>query len=327
MYDWNAWTTSRKRRLVRYTALRADTQETMNTFFTLLVAAVVSLIPKSFATIPQPAPIDLLATGDVLTARSVNARMVRDNNFQWPYEHIADHLRGADITLINLETPLVEPCPVRHDGMVFCGDVRNAQALADAGVDVVGIANNHAGNQGQAGVDQTVRALEAAGLTVIGVEQPKILEKNGRRVAFLAYNDVDRQVGIAHTDPERMTPEIAEARQQANVVIVSVHWGNEYTHTPTRRQRELAAWLAEQGVDIVVGNHAHWVQPTEWVGDTLVTFANGNTVFDQMWSEETRLGQLTRYTLDGDRTSYTHVPLTIYDYGQPHPQTGSTPAQ
>lgn len=238
----------------------------------------------------------ILVTGDVLLARSVNARMVKDRNFRWPWEEVAEELRMADLTYVNLETPLVEGCPVRHDGMIFCGDPRAVEGLQFAGVDVVNFANNHAGNWGQDGVDQTLQLMKVAGIEVAGFTHPIIVEKKGIKFAFLGYNDVERQVGIANYEQERMRQEITQARQQADVVIVQFHSGPEYRRQPHARQIELSHLAVDFDADLVIGNHPHWWQPAEFYKDKLIVYSHGNFIFDQMWSPETREGMVGKYS-------------------------------
>lgn len=102
----------------------------------------------------------LIATGDVIPARSVNYQIVTRKNFNWPYENIADFLKSADITFINLETPLINNCPLTQEGMIFCGDSKNVEGLVYSGVDVVSLANNHAANYGEKAVLETVALLK-----------------------------------------------------------------------------------------------------------------------------------------------------------------------
>lgn len=260
----------------------------------------------------------VLVTGDVLTARTVNAKNRRFNDFTWPFLKTADLTRAADITFINLETPLIPDCPSREDGMIFCGDPRNLEGLLFAGVDVINFANNHAGNQELAGVEGTVRLLEEAGLAVSGVKGPVYKKIRDTTFAFLGYNEVDQQVGVARAEDNLIRTEVAQARESADVVIVTFHWGQEYTYQPTENQKRLARLTVDAGADLIVGNHAHWFQAVEFYKDTLISYGHGNFVFDQMWSQETREGLVGKYTFYEDQLVDTQfVPILIEDYGQP----------
>lgn len=282
----------------------------------------------------------VIATGDVLLARAVNLRTIRYNNFRWPFEKTADVLRTADVTLINLETPLIKNCPVTAEGMVFCGDQRNVEGLVFAGVDVVNIANNHVGNWGRQGVEETVAALSESGLIPVGHENPVYLTKGNEgdkpavaasdaamagkgderdmKFAFLGYNDVGRQTGIRHVDDETFEDDIRLAKQNVAIIVVSFHWGVEYTHEPTERQREIAHRAIDAGADLVIGNHPHWIQPAEIYNGKLIVYSHGNFIFDQMWSQKTREGIIGRYTFyDEKLIDAEFLPVIIEDFGQP----------
>jgi poly-gamma-glutamate capsule biosynthesis protein CapA/YwtB (metallophosphatase superfamily) len=259
----------------------------------------------------------LLVTGDVLTARYVNELVLQKNDFLWPFRDIQPILENADLTWINLETPLVSNCPRKIDGMVFCGDLRHATTLKNVGVDVVNIANNHIGNQGAEGVAESVLALRREDLAVSGVVSPEYVDRNGWRWAFLGFNEVDQQPGVLASEPSSVERLIREAKMNADIVVVQFHWGAEYTRQPTSHQQLLAHLAVDSGADLVVGNHPHWFQPSEWYKDVYIMYSHGNTVFDQMWSEETREGVIGRYHFVNKKfVGVEWVPIWIEEYGR-----------
>lgn len=260
----------------------------------------------------------LIVTGDVLTARSVNAYMTAQQNFLYPWVQTAERLRQADLTYINLETPLIPNCPIKNDGMIFCGDTANIAGLQFAGVDVVNLANNHMGNQGLAGVTSTVETLQQAGLITAGVSDPVYVEVKGKKWAFLGYNEVDQQVGIQLSEEALIRQQVQEARKNADVVIVQFHWGVEYRYQPTEHQRLLATIAIDNGADLIIGNHPHWFQALEMYNNKLITYSHGNFIFDQMWSQQTREGLVGKYTFyDNTLVDVEYWPVWIEQYGQP----------
>ncbi|MBI4130547.1 CapA family protein [Candidatus Roizmanbacteria bacterium] len=260
----------------------------------------------------------VIATGDVLPARTVNYKTVTKNNFTWPYEKTADVLKNADITLINLETPIIADCPLTNTGMIFCGDPKNIEGLIFAGIDIANFANNHAGNQGIEGVSETVSLLDSSGIDVAGVTGPIYREVKGMKFAFVGYNEVDVQSGVSHADEELIVQELQEANNNANIVISSFHWGAEYTTDITERQRRLAHLAIDNGADLIIGNHSHWIQPVEIYQGKLIVYAHGNFVFDQMWSQKTREGIVGKYTFYDDQlVDVVFMPVLIEDFGQP----------
>lgn len=265
-----------------------------------------------------PECVTIMATGDVLTARTVNQKTRSLNNFNWPFEKTADVLKSADLTFINLETPLTAECATKTDGMVFCGDTRSVNGLKFAGVDVVNYANNHAGNKGKEGVMETNNVLQQNGFLVTGIQQPTYTTVKGIKFAFLGYNDVEKYGYVADVDDARMQKEISEATQNADVVIVQFHWGEEYRYQPTPRQKELARRTIDLGADLIIGNHPHWIEPIEFYNDKLIMYSHGNFVFDQMWSTETRQGVVGKYTFQGKNLiGVEFLPVFIENYGQP----------
>ena len=277
------------------------------------------------ATLSADLTTTVLVTGDVLLAREVNYQSINRQDWHWPFLKTADVLRQADITVVNLETPLIANCPPMRDRMVFCGDPNHAATLGWAGVDVASLANNHALNQGPAGVTETVELLDSAGVQTTGLlGKPTVIERNGITFTFLGYTDLGAtQNMINPADMAQLKMDIAQAKQNSDVVIPFFHWGEEYTYHPTARQRELAQAAVTAGADLVIGNHAHWYQELEFFEDTLIMYSHGNFVFDQMWSTETRQGLAGRYTFyENKLIDAEFLPVLIEDYGQPYFLTG-----
>ncbi len=260
----------------------------------------------------------VLVTGDVLLARSVNAKMTQMNDFRWPFLLTNEKLQEADITFVNLETPLVTNCPVKSDGMIFCGDPRSVDGLLYAGVDVVNFANNHAGNWEKEGIAETVQLLQDSNIEVTGINQFAVKSVNGIKFAFLGFNEVNSQSGVPDLSEDLVSAKVREARSVADVVIVQFHWGAEYTYSPTANQVRWAHYAVNAGADVVVGNHPHWWQPLEFYKDKLIVYSHGNFVFDQMWSMETRIGIVGEYFFQEKKlVDFKIHPIRIDNYGQP----------
>jgi len=262
----------------------------------------------------------LVVTGDIIPARSVNFGVVKRNNFRWPFEKTAEVLKSGDLTFINLESPLIRNCQPTSEGMSFCGDQRNIEGFVWAGVDVANLANNHMGNYGVFGIEQTVDLLGNNGVLATGTDGAVIKDVRGTKFAFLGYNEIGGpEKGISWADKDKIAFEVSIAKKQAETVIVSFHWGIEYTSQPTKSQRDLAHLAIDNGADLILGNHPHWVQPVEIYKDRLITYAHGNFIFDQMWSEKTKEGVIGRYTFyDNKLIGVEFLPIVIQDYGQPN---------
>jgi poly-gamma-glutamate capsule biosynthesis protein CapA/YwtB (metallophosphatase superfamily) len=176
-----------------------------------------------------------------------------------------------------------------------------ADALVHTGVDIVSTANNHTLDKGVKGIESEAHYLDSIRLPHVGSslnEQDRhklrIIERNGIKVAFLAYSygtngipvpdGKDFLVNLINRD--NMKEEIHRARKEADVVVMSIHWGNEYQRIPTADQKDLAKFLANEGVDIIFGSHPHVLQPMEWIKDadgrkTFVIYSLGNFISGQ----------------------------------------------
>jgi poly-gamma-glutamate capsule biosynthesis protein CapA/YwtB (metallophosphatase superfamily) len=269
-------------------------------------------------TLPSSHLRTIIATGDVIPARSVNTQVLRHNDYTWPYLSVAAELKKGDLRVINLETPLITPCVSTDSGMSFCGDSRNVEGIVYAGVDAANFANNHMANYGELGVKSTEKLLIDHNIAVFGLGKPVIKDIRGIRFAFLGYNDIGNYPFVASAASDFISRDIRSVRSQADVVLVAFHWGIEYQSTPSARQRELGHLAIDSGADVVLGNHPHWIEPVELYKGKFITYAHGNFVFDQMWSEETTLGVVGRYTFYDTRLiDVEFLPVKIHDYGQP----------
>lgn len=284
------------------------------------VESILSIDHSWTATISAEKIRVLNTTGDVIPARSVNFQTTKRNNFVWAYEKTADFLRNADITLINLETPLISNCALTQEGMKFCGNARNIEGLVYAGIDIANLANNHVGNYGTLGIDETTNALNNAGISVTGSEEPAYIEINNIKFAFLGYNDIGgSEPKISWADEEKIKSDIHDAKQKADIIVVAYHWGVEYTVMPTKRQIDLAKLSIDEGADLIVGNHPHWIQPIAVYKNKLIIFAHGNFVFDQEWSQKTKEGIVARLVFYEKELIDTEIlPIEIKDFGQPY---------
>lgn len=259
----------------------------------------------------------LAAVGDVMLGRSVMEQMEKRGDWTWPFEQTYERLAAADITVGNLEAPLVTGCFQKENRYVLCSKPEAKAGLVKAGFDVVSLANNHTLNWGQAGYQETEKVLTAEGIEAVDSEQWAVKTVCGLRVGFIGLDDVSQTLDLVE-----MRDQVASMAATVDIPVVLIHWGIEYVNEPVPRQREVANVLSEAGAKVVIGHHPHWTQPAEYVGETLVFWSLGNFVFDQMWSEETRLGNLAelRFKIQDLRITaleYELLPVKIYDYGQP----------
>lgn len=198
----------------------------------------------------------------------------------------------VDLAVCHLETPIAPVGEELSTNPFYGVPAEVVDAIAAAGFDRCSTASNHAADRGTAGVDRTVDVLEANGIAQSGMArrpaeiEPQVFDVDGVTVSHLSYtfsyNGLSFPEGedwrSAVIDPERIIADATAARALgADVVIASMHWGAEGVHTPTGWQREIAAEITAEGlIDLVVGHHAHVLQPIELVNDTWVLYGLGN---------------------------------------------------
>jgi hypothetical protein len=253
----------------------------------------------------EPRSFTLVAGGDVLLHEPLWAQAESDGaaagtgglDFRPLLAGVAPIVQGADVAICHLETPLAPPGGPYRGYPAFSVPPEIAPALAGTGFDACSTASNHTFDQGAAGVDRTLATLDAAGIRHAGsartpdeAEAITLIPTPVADVALLSYtfgfNGIPAPAGedwrSARIDEGRILAVAARARAAgAEVVVVALHWGEEYQSEPTATQRDLGSRLvASPDVDLVLGHHAHVVQPVEAVGDEWVVYGMGNFVAD-----------------------------------------------
>ena len=247
---------------------------------------------------------------------------------------VRDLLESADVAIANFENPAPDTFRYHTSGTVFSANPKLIAGLADAGIDWVGIANNHIRDAGGQGILQTIANLTRYGIRSSGAGKdlksartPAILDVHGVKVAFLAYDTIAKsygatgaRAGSAQMSAAAVRTDVAAARKAgAGVVIVFPHWGTEYDPTPFGGQRKLAEAAIDAGADLVIGNHAHWAGAVEVYHGKPIWYALGNFVFDQTWSIPTMEGITLELTFRGPTLVQARMrPHIILDKAQPN---------
>ena len=290
-----------------------------------------------------PAPITLAFAGDTHTTGSAGVIATEGLG------PVAELLRAADVSVVNLETAVVssdgaQAAPKQY---TFSTSPSTLAVLAADGVDAVSMANNHGMDFGTQGLADSLGAAEAAtDIAVLGIGEdlrgalrPFVTEVGGRTVGVMAANDVldsfaldvwpatADSPGMASTKGDAEEGVLATVRQldaDVDVAVVVMHWGVEREVCPTARQQELARALLGAGADVVVGSHAHVVQPVTTIDGRTVAYGLGNFGWYTNRSPSNRTGVLT-VTIDpegGQSTAW--QPATISG-GRPVPEGAVVP--
>lgn len=253
-------------------------------------------------------------TGDLLLHMPVNYAAAAYGDatgeaydFRPMFEEVKPFLSDSDLAICHLEVPLSPTSTGLSGYPSFQGPAELADAIVDAGYDGCSVASNHSYDRSLTGVTDTIAVLEGRGLGFSGTARSQderlrtpLYDVNGVAVAHLSYTyglnglvlPADKPWLVNLIDEATMLADAARARiDGADVVIMSIHWGSEYQTAPTPTQDSLGhSLIASEDIDLVVGHHAHVVQPIEEVGDEYIIYGLGNFLSNQQWSLPTQDG-------------------------------------
>lgn len=239
--------------------------------------------------------ISLRAVGDIMMhGPQITAGLQEDGSYDFKhfFDDIKPYLEGADIVMGNLETTVSNDEKGYGGYPLFRTPESMLEALVHAGFQVITTANNHSFDGREFGVTNTLDKLDEYGLLHTGTartsderDQVLIVEKNDIKVGILAYtygtNGMEATISkeklpfmVNNIDRDRIKEDVNRARDAgAEILITSIHWGDEYSRKPNTFQKETTDYLASLGVDIILGSHPHVLQPME---KRLVTLEDGS---------------------------------------------------
>ncbi|MBQ3182503.1 MAG: CapA family protein [Clostridia bacterium] len=254
---------------------------------------------------PTVSKLSFVAVGDniIYQAGFTDARnransQYPEYNFMPIYENIRPAIEAADISYINQETMMSGAEYGYTDYPCFNSPQHLGDQLTEIGFDIVNIANNHMLDTTTPGLLDTIKYWRTKDVTLIGgyenkevYNTPVIVEKNGISMVFLSYTYATNgfkpwdgyDVVVPYLEKQQLIEDIRRVRDEADTLIVSVHWGNENQFEPTSEQRELAQVMCDEGVDVIIGTHPHVIQPVEWINSdngnkTLCIYSLGDLV-------------------------------------------------
>ena len=268
---------------------------------------------------------DMVMVGDALIHSSVYNDARKGNGFDFTKQItlIKEYVSDYDIAYYNQETILGGTSLGLDDYPTFNSPQEVGDAMIDAGFNLVSLATNHTMDSGSKAVLKSREYWnKQEGVQAVGSYssfdekkelETKVLEMNGITYAMLNYTygtngmpvpkGKDYMVNLWATDTdninnpskdtkyqkykETVKNDILAIRDKVDVLIVAMHWGVEYTHNPTKYEKDMAKFLADNDVDIVIGTHPHVIQPVEYIDDTLVFYSLGNFISAQYQNQGT----------------------------------------
>lgn len=294
----------------------------------------------------EPINFTMTAIGDTLCHNTqywdAYNSSTKQYDFSYVYDDIKDYTSSADITIGSLETTFAGEDRGYSNYPVFNSPDSLATALKDIGVDVISLAGNHALDYGYSGICRTIDVLDNVGISHLGTyksaeDQDKILIKDvkGVKIAFINYtygtNGIpvpsDKPYCLNLIDKDLVYKQIKQAKEQnVDMIVACMHWGTEYKTSANDEQKELADFLFKSGVDIILGNHPHVLEPMEKktitlddgsTKDVFVVYALGNFTADQR-AEITRDSAILNLDITKDSdgkiliNKVSYVPIYMY---------------
>lgn len=267
--------------------------------------------------------INMLMVGDLLVHdRLYNAMKTSDGyDFKPALTYIKDIVKDYDVAYYNQETILGGSEIGLSSYPAFNSPYEVGEAMIDAGFNLVSLATNHTLDRGEKAITNSVNYWNsksdvlAVGSYLSNEERNeiRIKEKNNITYTMLNYtygtngirvpSGKEYLVNVWPTDTDNINnpdvdtkyqeykntvkEDIDRVRDKVDVLIVAMHWGVEYTHEPTRYEKDMAQFLSDNGVDVIIGTHPHVIQPVTYINDTLVIYSLGNLISAQYQNQDT----------------------------------------
>ncbi|MDD4681475.1 MAG: AmmeMemoRadiSam system protein B, partial [Clostridia bacterium] len=251
--------------------------------------------------------LHIIGVGDIMLGRGVGDSLKANGfGFLHPFTEIFDCFENADILFGNLEQPITshEKSLDKNYKYILESVPEAIQGIQYAGFNMLSLANNHMMDYYWEGLDDTITILDdsdishaGAGRDLIDARKPAIIEKKGLKIALLAYTDMAyveyrgnpplyfaadiHKPGVAPLRLELIQEDIQKVREQVDIIILSLHWGEEDSFRISEQQKKLAHELSDAGADIILGHHPHWFQGIEIYNGKPIVYSLGNFIFDQ----------------------------------------------
>ncbi|MBW2992959.1 CapA family protein [Candidatus Woesearchaeota archaeon] len=243
---------------------------------------------------------DILLTGDIMLSRGV-AKRIKEHGSLFPFENISHILKQGDIVFGNLECPISDRGTRRNKRYVFRANPESIKGLISAGFNVLSVANNHILDYGSEAFEDTVTFLKQNNILPAGQNLAVL-----RGIGFLAYS--------FNFSEETILKDIRDAKRKVNFLVVSMHWGKEYSFEPTDDQKRLARLMIDNGADIIAGHHPHVLQLIEKYKNGLIIYSLGNLVFDQYSHQGVKDSMIVKVN---EEMKIEKIPVHINDDYQP----------
>ena len=287
---------------------------------------------------PDDSEINLFFVGDIMLGRGVEYMINKQGkgDFKFSFLKIASELQKSDILFANLEGPISDRGVRVGSIYSFRFKPEAIDGLVYGGFDILSLANNHMLDYQRIALEDTMNILKENNIDYVGAgfnkEEAfslKIKEIKNTRIGFLAYTNLgpgnwkagEKNSGMAwisENDIGEIAEDIKKSKKEVDILIISLHAGEEYEENPTSFQTSFAMNCIENGADLVVGHHSHVVQKIERYNDGWIAYSLGNFIFDQGFSEETMKSIILKVAIkDKKIKEISSENIRINEYFQP----------
>lgn len=277
----------------------------------ILLVGSLFLFKNIFTVNPDDNPIELnknqskkksltiAMVGDVLIHGSVYQDAILEPNkydFRYIFKDVEPLLKDFDLKFYNQESIIGGKSLGLSTYPKFNSPEEIGDAMVDLGFNIVALANNHTLDKGEKGINNSIKYWESketmfsgSALNEEGRIKDDIREKNSIKYTLLSYTTSTNGIPVPSGkdylvnvyNKEKVKADVERIKNNADIIIVSMHWGNEYTNVPSSEQKEIANYLSSLGVHIIVGHHPHVIQPVELIGNTICFYSLGNFISAQ----------------------------------------------
>lgn len=231
--------------------------------------------------------ITITATGDFTIGGDSRKRtdifddelQKQDGDINFTMRNVRDILMADDLTIVNFEGTLTDstyvPSNKRENQFLFSAPPSYVSMLSDNGIEAVALENNHVMDHGEDAYEDTKQALRDAGIVYSNSTERGVITVKGVEICMLSYLCIDRYESLW----DKVPADIAAAKEEYPIVIVSFHWGNELDYSPTNNQIRMGRLAVDSGADLVLGHHSHRLNPIEYYNGVYICYSLGNFCF------------------------------------------------
>lgn len=288
--------------------------------------------------------ITVVQTGVTAMSRAFIRAINEHGDLERPVAGVRHITSAADISMTSNEVSFTDNCKYPlPDRMQFCSPRKYFNILQSAGFNIIELTGNHNNDYGADANRETIDLYEKEGIRFFGggrnkaeAESVLYVKKNGLTFAFTGSNQwgpdnawaTDKRAGAARFSPDRFVAAVKEAVKRADIVFVTVQWGNEDNPVPHKEQTRYFRLASELGAHIMVSSSAHRAMGLEFHNGRFISYGLGNFMFDQMQTINHRRGLIARHHFYGKRHVQTElIPYLMYNHSEPRIVYGSDAEQ